>query len=75
MVMQDLTPMHRCSDPDAVVLHFAVAEVILGTLSEHNPSARFDLGRISLFALVAGVALSRLLPEFEAWIRGRRRNN
>lgn len=55
-----------------VVLHIVVIEVVLSALSQRDPGARFGLGRIALFALLAGLAVSRLLPEVEARIRRRK---
>lgn len=55
-----------------VVLHLVVLEVVLGALSAYDPGARIGLGRIWVFALIVGVAVSRLLPEIEARIRSRK---
>ena len=57
-----------------VVLHIVVLEVVLGALSQHEPSTRIYFGKIWVFSLIAGIALSRLLPEIEAriWFRKRK---
>jgi hypothetical protein len=53
-----------------VVLHIVVLEVILGALSAGNRTARAELGRLYIFAGIAGMALVRLLPALESRIRG-----
>jgi len=55
------------------LMHFVVLEVCLSALSEQNPVVRAHLGRIWIFALVGGIAVSRLLPEIESKIRSARR--
>lgn len=55
-----------------IILHIVVIEVALGALSQQDASVRFTLGRIALFALLAGLVVSRLLPEIEARLRGRK---
>lgn len=52
------------------VMHIVVIEVILGVLSGGDRTARAELGRMWMFALIAGMAMVRLLPALESRIRG-----
>lgn len=52
-----------------VVLHLVVLEVVLQLLSENSPATRSEIGKIWIFSLIAGVAISRILPEIEEKFR------
>ena len=56
-----------------VLLHLSVLEILLGALSGRDPDARWVLGRAWIYAMLAGLVLSRVLPALEARLTGRGR--
>jgi hypothetical protein len=51
------------------IMHIVVGEVTIGALCAGDRTARWELGRLWTFAMVAGLALARLIPVLESKIR------